>query len=52
MAQDHEIRGVGRNHHSRRDSTASNASFYSDVEMSQDEVYFYSPSPLLPHSSD
>ena len=24
---------------SRRDSTASNASFYSDVEMAQDEIY-------------
>ncbi|KAF8249427.1 P-type ATPase-like protein [Wilcoxina mikolae CBS 423.85] len=52
MAQDHnEIRGFGRNHHSRRDSTASNASFYSDVEMSQDEIFAGPTSESLPSSA-
>lgn len=36
---------------SRRDSTASNASFYSDVEMAQDEIYAGPTSESMPSSA-
>jgi hypothetical protein len=38
-------------HHRRRDSTASVASFYSDVEMSQDEIFAGPTSESLPSSA-
>jgi len=34
----HSMRDPARSHHGRRDSIASISSFYSDVEMAQDEV--------------
>ncbi|CCX34624.1 Similar to Probable cation-transporting ATPase C1672.11c; acc. no. O74431 [Pyronema omphalodes CBS 100304] len=55
MAQPQSDTGIAvpvrRPHHHRRDSAASNSSFYSDVGMAQDEIFAGPTSESIPSSS-